>query len=163
LPGQYIKATITVGEYVDAVVVPEQAVLEGQEGTRVYIVDGESKVQVAKVQAVDNYKGLRVLESGVEPGQKVLVEGIQLVRPGQVVTAVEDPLEKYETDAAASSYADPRYTSKVSRVPGMGPRPETTKPAAKPAGPEPETPGPAPKKTESGPAAGAGEPVSKKE
>ena len=32
LPGQYIKATVTVGEYVDAVVVPEQAVLEGQEG-----------------------------------------------------------------------------------------------------------------------------------
>src|SRR6202035_2699158 len=82
LPGQYIKATITVGEYVDAVLVPEQAVLEGQEGTRVFIVDTENKVQVAKVQALDNYKGLRVLESGVEPGQKVIVEGIQLVRPG---------------------------------------------------------------------------------
>ena len=32
LPGQYIKATLTIGEYVDAVVVPEQAVVEGQEG-----------------------------------------------------------------------------------------------------------------------------------
>ncbi len=32
LPGQYIRAGMTIGEYVDAVVVPEQAVIEGQEG-----------------------------------------------------------------------------------------------------------------------------------
>jgi membrane fusion protein, multidrug efflux system len=161
LPGQYIKATLTVGEYFDAVLVPEQAVLEGQEGTRVYIVDAENKVQIAKVQAVDNYKGLRVLESGVEPNQKVIVEGIQLVRPGQVVKPVEVPLENYETDAAASLYSDPRYTSKVSRVPGMSRRPDPTEPAAKPAGPEPKKAEPEPKKTEPGPAAGAGEPVPK--
>jgi ribosomal protein L24 len=162
LPGQYIKATLTVGEYFDAVVVPEQAVLEGQEGTRVYVVDGDNKVQVAKVQAVDNYKGMRVLESGVEPNQKVIVEGIQLVRPGQVVKPVEAPLENYETDAAASSYNDPRYTSKVSRVPGMSRRPDSTEPAAKPAGSELKKAEPEPKKTEPDPAAGAGEPVPKK-
>ena len=37
LPGQYIRAGMTVGEYVDAVVVPEQAVVEGQEGARVFV------------------------------------------------------------------------------------------------------------------------------
>ena len=50
LPGQYIKGTAVIGEYVDAIVVPEQAVLEGQEGPRVYVVDAASKVQVKKVR-----------------------------------------------------------------------------------------------------------------
>ena len=90
LPGQYIKATVTIGEYVDAIVVPEQAVLEGQEGPRVFVVDAANKVQVVKVNPVDDYQGLRVLESGLEAGQKVIVEGIQLVRPGQDVEVVED-------------------------------------------------------------------------
>ena len=34
---------------------------------------------------VDTYRGLRVLESGLEAGQRVIVEGIQLVRQGQTV------------------------------------------------------------------------------
>jgi len=75
LPGEYVKATMTVGNYVDAVVVPEQSVVLGQEGTRVFVVDAENKVQDVKVGAVDVYHGLRVLDSGLEPGQKVIVEG----------------------------------------------------------------------------------------
>src|SRR5262249_17914008 len=95
LPGQYIRAEITVGEYVDAVVVPEQAVVEGQEGSRVFVVDAQKKVAAAKVKPIDQYRGLRVLESGIEPGQAVVVEGIQLVRPDQVVEPTEAPLEQY--------------------------------------------------------------------
>ena len=64
-----------------------KAVLEGQEGPRVFVVDAANKVEVAKVRPVDEYHGLRVLESGLEAGQKVIVEGIQLVRQGQVVEA----------------------------------------------------------------------------
>ena len=48
LPGQYIRAGMIIGEYVDAVVVPEQAVIEGQEGTRVFVVDEENKVRRSK-------------------------------------------------------------------------------------------------------------------
>ncbi len=61
---------MTVGQYVDAIVVPEQAVLEGQEGTRVFVVDAQNKVDVAKVTGVDSYRGLRVLEAGLETGQR---------------------------------------------------------------------------------------------
>ena len=83
LPGQYIRAGMTIGEYVDAVVVPEQAVIEGQEGARVYALDARNAVEAVKVKPIDQYRGLRVLESGLEPGRKVIVEGIQLVRPGE--------------------------------------------------------------------------------
>jgi membrane fusion protein, multidrug efflux system len=119
LPGQYIKATVTIGKYVDAVVVPEQAVLEGQEGPRVFVVDAANKVQVVKVDPVDDYQGLRVLESGLEAGQKVIVEGIQLVRPGQEVKPDEVSLEQFQLTVPRPFNADPRFSSKVSRLPGI--------------------------------------------
>jgi RND family efflux transporter MFP subunit len=131
LPGQYIKASLTIGEFVDAVVVPEQAVMEGQEGSRVFVVDAENKVQVAKVNAVDIYQGLRVLESGLEAGQKVIVEGIQLVRPGQVVKPVEVPLGQFQRPAPPAYNADPRFNSQVTRIPGMDPHPKKSAPEAK--------------------------------
>jgi RND family efflux transporter MFP subunit len=144
LPGQYIKATMTIGEYVDAVVVPEQAVVEGQEGSRVFVVDAENKVHVAKVNAVDIYHGFRVLESGLEAGQKVIVEGFQLVRQGQVVKPVEVPLEQFERSAPPAYNADPRFTSQVSRIPGMDPQPKKTATEAKKTEPETQKPAPDP-------------------
>src|SRR5262249_32506250 len=110
LPGQYIKATMTVGEYVDAVVVPDRSVVLGQEGTRVFVVNAQNKVEDVKVSAVDVYHGLRVLESGLEPGRRVIVEGIQLVRPDQVVDPVSSPLEQYVQPEAAPESTDPRFS-----------------------------------------------------
>ena len=151
LPGQYIRAGMTVGEYVDAVVVPEQAVIEGQEGARVYALDARNAVEAVKVKPIDQYRGLRVLESGLEPGRNVIVEGIQLVRPGEIVDPVEAPLEKYIRDTEAPSTLDRRFLSPVTRVPGLqldskpaGERKGTgTKPAP---GPAPKA-GPAPPKS----------------
>jgi RND family efflux transporter MFP subunit len=85
LPGEHVKADVKVGEAKDAVVVPEQAVIETQAGPTVYTVDGQGKVAVAPVRATFTYEGLRVLESGLEPGQQVIVEGRQLVRAGMTV------------------------------------------------------------------------------
>jgi membrane fusion protein, multidrug efflux system len=144
LPGQYIKATFNIGEYVDAVVVPEQTVVEGQEGSRVFVVDAQNKVEVAKVSAIDTYRGLRVLESGLGAGQKVIVEGIQLVRQGQVVKPVEVPLDQFERSAAPSYNADPRFSSQVTRIPGMEPQPKEIAPEAKKTEPRSEKPAPAP-------------------
>src|SRR4051795_815427 len=71
----------------DAVVVPEQAVVETQAGPTVYIIDQGGKVAVAPVKTSITYDGLRVIESGLEPGREVIVEGLQLVRPGMIVKA----------------------------------------------------------------------------
>jgi len=87
LPGEYVKADVKVGEARDAVVVPEQAVIETQAGPSIYTVDSQGKAAIAMVKATFIYQGLRVLESGIKPGQKVVVEGLQLVRPGITVKA----------------------------------------------------------------------------
>ena len=118
LPGEFIRATITVGEFVDAVVVPEKAVLEGQDGTRVFVVDSQNNVAVAKVRALDSYRGLRVIESGLEAGQRVIVDGTQLVRQDQTVEATLMPFESFMTGELPGLPGDPRFNSPITRLPG---------------------------------------------
>jgi membrane fusion protein, multidrug efflux system len=155
LPGEYVKTTMTVGQYVDAVVVPEQAVLEGQEGTRVFVIDAETKVDVAKVIGIDSYKGLRVLDAGLEAGQRVIVEGVQLVRQGQKVKPEAAALEKFMTEEAPPLPGDLRFNSRVSRVPGRdAPAQKTTteKAATEKSAPETAAPKtPLPKSPDSDP------------
>src|SRR5512135_2702444 len=91
LPGEYVKANTKVGEARDAIVVHEQAVVETQAGPTVYTVDKQGKVAVVPVRATFTHEGLRVLESGIEPGQQVIVEGLQLVRAGMTVKAEPAP------------------------------------------------------------------------
>src|SRR5262249_46486908 len=67
LPGEFVKVNAKVGEARDAVVVPEQAVIETQAGPTVSVVDNQGKVAVVPVRATIVYEGLRVLESGIQP------------------------------------------------------------------------------------------------
>ena len=71
LPGEYVKVELNVGDYAGVVVVPDRAVVEAQEGSRVLTVDSENKVQVTIVKVLDSYQGLLALESGITEGQKV--------------------------------------------------------------------------------------------
>ena len=93
LPGEYVKVDAKVGEVRDAVVVPEQAVVETQAGPTVYTVDQQGKVAVVPVRATFTHEGLRVLESGLEPGQDVIVEGLQMVRAGMTVKTEPAPAD----------------------------------------------------------------------
>jgi RND family efflux transporter MFP subunit len=106
LPGEYVKADAKVGEAVDAVVVPEQAVIETQAGPAVYTVDGQGKVTIVPVRATIIYQGLRVVESGLEPGKSVIVEGLQLVRSGLTVKAEPAPADAFRAPGTAPTAKD---------------------------------------------------------
>ena len=101
LPGEYVKADITVGMRKGVVVVPEQAIVETQAGPTVYTVDKEGVVHINPVKASITSEGLRVIDSGLEPGQSVIVEGIQLVRPNLKV--LTKPLASSPAPAPSSS------------------------------------------------------------
>jgi RND family efflux transporter MFP subunit len=116
LPGEYVKADAKVGAVKDAIVVPEQCVVETQAGSAVYTVEQDGKVKIVPVRATFTYEGLRVLESGLEPGQQVIVEGLQLVRggmpvktrPASLAPAPSEPREATTKDGSnASKSAEP--------------------------------------------------------
>ena len=89
--------------------------VETQAGPTVYIVDEQGKVAVAPVRATFTYEGLRVLESGLEPGQPVIVEGLQLVRAGMTVKtepAPPDALDRAPRRARPPTERRPRRAAK---------------------------------------------------
>ena len=69
------------------VTIPRSALLVDQQGPYVFVVDKESRGQVRRVRLGQGTAEFIAVESGLEPGETVVVEGIQRIRPGQPVQA----------------------------------------------------------------------------
>jgi|GEM_PF-16739 len=154
LPGEYVKVDLNIGDYAGGIVIPDEAVVEAQEGSRVLVVDAQNKVEVAIVKPLEVYQGLVVTESGLSEGQKVIVKGIQLVRPGQTVKTEEAELEKFTRPDSASEVADP-LDSPLIRIRGAETGDPNAPPSNKPDGAQPArrlAPTPAPLEKSSRPA-----------
>jgi membrane fusion protein, multidrug efflux system len=89
LPGMYVRAIVQEGVVDQAILVPQQAVSRDPKGNPVaLIVDGSDKVAQRKV-TVDRALGDKwLISGGLEPGDRLIVEGIQRVRPGASVKVV---------------------------------------------------------------------------
>ena len=75
----------------NAVTVPERAISQGANGTFVYVVDQEGLARVRPVSTAHTAEGRWVVESGIEAGDKVIVEGLPKVRPNAPVKVVDKP------------------------------------------------------------------------
>lgn len=94
--GQFVSVTVQREQPQLAITVPQTAVQIDQAGAYVLIVDAEKKVAVRRVSlGGGGGSGTAVVEKGLAEGEAVLVDGIQKVRPGQVVnpSPVEAPLK----------------------------------------------------------------------
>lgn len=85
IDGQFVTVLLEGAEPVQAIVVPRSAVAQDQQGFFVYVVDGENKAQRRNIRMGTSTAENATIESGLEVGDKVITEGIQRVRPGQVV------------------------------------------------------------------------------
>jgi membrane fusion protein (multidrug efflux system) len=93
-PSQYGKARFVTDVRQDAVLLPQRAVQEIQGLYSVMVVKADSTVEQRMIKAGERVGNLWVIESGIKPGEKVIVEGIQRVRPGvQVNAKPEKPQE----------------------------------------------------------------------
>ena len=85
-PGQFARIQAMFDQRKDALVIPAKAVTELQGQYFVFVVGPENKAQFRKVQLGPKTGSLQVVEQGVTVGERVIVEGIQKVRPDAVVT-----------------------------------------------------------------------------
>jgi membrane fusion protein (multidrug efflux system) len=92
-PSQYGRARFVTDVKQGAVLVPQRAVQEIQGLYSVMVVTPESTVEQRMVKASERVGNWWVIESGVKPGEKVIVEGIQKVRPGVKVSAKLEEIE----------------------------------------------------------------------
>ena len=86
-PGQYGKARFVTDVKEGAVLVPQLAVQEIQGLYSIMVVKPDSTVEQRMVKAGERVDNLWIIDSGLKPGEKVIVEGLQKVKPGVQVSA----------------------------------------------------------------------------
>jgi RND family efflux transporter MFP subunit len=84
-PGGYGKVRAAVRIQKDALLIPQRAVNELQGGYQVAVLDAENKVNVRTVKAGDRVGSQWIITDGLKPGERVVVEGAQRLRPGTQV------------------------------------------------------------------------------
>lgn len=88
LPGMFVRARLEQAVAERAITVPQQAVLRGPQGASVMLVGPDGKVTVQPVKA-DHAQGDKwLISQGLKAGDRVIVEGLQKIKPGMAVKAV---------------------------------------------------------------------------
>ncbi len=85
-PNQFVNIRLLVKQWEEALVIPTTAIQRGPDSSFVYVVNDEAKVDLRKVKVIFSDAGKSVIESGIQPGDKVVVEGTDKLQPGGMVT-----------------------------------------------------------------------------
>jgi len=86
-PGQYGRVRAMTSTQEGALVVPQRAVAELQAAFQVAVVDSENRVEIRAVKVGARTGSLWIIESGLKNGESVVVEGVQRLRTGMVVSS----------------------------------------------------------------------------
>jgi membrane fusion protein (multidrug efflux system) len=101
-PGQFgrVRLAATVAE--NALLVPQKAVSEMQSAKIIYVVNNENKVALRSVTLGDRVGQDYIVTEGVKAGERIIVEGLQKVRPGMTVNPTERPVSSERGSATRS-------------------------------------------------------------
>ncbi|HSE03888.1 MAG TPA: efflux RND transporter periplasmic adaptor subunit [Methylomirabilota bacterium] len=114
-PGQFARVRGTVDQRPDALLVPALAVQEQQGAKIVLVVDSGDKVAFRPVTLDERVGDLYVVTKGLKAGERVIVEGVQKVRPGM---QVKPELKASAGAAPASPAAAPPEKAPATAAPG---------------------------------------------
>lgn len=90
LPGMYVRAVVGTGIRPDALLVPQQAVTRNSKGeTTAMVVAADDSAELRPVKVSQTIGDRWLVESGLATGDRVIIEGLQKIRPGVPVQAVE--------------------------------------------------------------------------
>ena len=84
-PGGYAKVRAPVRTKDGALLVPQRAITELQGSYQAAVVDAENKIDIRTVKPGDRVGALWIIDEGLKPGERVVAEGVQKVRPGMQV------------------------------------------------------------------------------
>jgi membrane fusion protein (multidrug efflux system) len=84
-PGQFAKVRTVVDTKMGALLIPQRAVRDLQGQHEVAVVGAGDTVDVRKVKVAERVGSLWIIDQGLKPGERVIVEGIDKVRSGEKV------------------------------------------------------------------------------
>ena len=92
IDGQFVTVLVRERAQQPRLVIPQAALQVDQAGSYVLVVGGDHKAEIRRVKTGPEQQADIVIESGLKEGEEVIVDGVQKVRPGQVVqTAAAGP------------------------------------------------------------------------
>jgi multidrug efflux system membrane fusion protein len=107
-PGLFARVSLGGGEAkADSLLINERAVGTDQNRKFVFVVGADSKAEYRPVKLGPVIDGLRVVRDGLKPGEKIVINGLQRVRPGAPVTAETVQMDFDPTAAAAAAGKKP--------------------------------------------------------
>ena len=110
-PGQFFNVRLVLGVDPHAIVVPASAVQNGESGKYIYVVQPDGTALMQPVTSTRTYRQLAVVDKGINPGQRVIVDGQYRVIPNSKVEVVRTvpvtPGSKQVADNGSASGAQP--------------------------------------------------------
>jgi len=101
LPGIYVRAIIGTGVRPDAVLAPQRGILRGAKGeTSAMVLGADNLVEMRSVRVSQTIGDQWLVEEGLAAGDRVIVEGLQKIRPGMPARVAEAPPIEAPTAAA---------------------------------------------------------------
>jgi len=110
-PGLFARLKVGGGER-QAVLIDDRAVGTDQSKKFVFVVDAEQRVRYREVKLGALVDGLRVVREGLQPGESIVVVGVQRVRPGMQVAASSAPMDPRARATTATPMAQGQAASK---------------------------------------------------
>jgi multidrug efflux system membrane fusion protein len=92
LPGLYARVRLGGSAPREAVLIDERAIGTDQDKRYVLVLDDKSHAVYRQVKLGANQEGLRVIDSGLAPGERIVVNGLQRIRPGDAVAPTVVPM-----------------------------------------------------------------------
>lgn len=103
LPGQFVRVNVTGITMPDAIVVPKAAISQGPLGAFVYLVEADNVARARQVRLARELDNGWIVRKGLSTGDRIVVDGVIRVRPGNVVRPVPwTPPKKAEPPAAGA-------------------------------------------------------------
>ena len=107
ITGQIVNVTVEAGEPKQALLIPQAALQLDQSGPYVLVVGSDNKVEQQRVKLGAGEGSDIVVEQGLKQGERVIVQGIQKVRPGMVVVPAQEVPAGEATTAPQAATAAP--------------------------------------------------------
>lgn len=88
-PGQFVRVIVKGATRPNAIIVPQTAIQQGQNGIFVYVISKEGKVELRPIEPGDWYKDYWIVNSGLKPGETIVAKGVNRVQNGSFVHVVD--------------------------------------------------------------------------
>jgi RND family efflux transporter MFP subunit len=111
-PGQFVRLRLAGSGKYEAVLIPDEAIATDQAQRFVWVLDAENKAQYRKITIGPRYEGKRIVREGLGAADRIVISGLQRVRPGIVLAPEEQPIPPCRSP----------------HLPAFGPTPEATGP-----------------------------------